>query len=363
MQNDLIDKEIIVHFVANDKFTAGYINFFKLFFSNYEHIFFLREGKDWVSNKIINNDKVYYYSNIKLLSKEFRKVLIDSQKIIISGFFGFEKTSLLLGNKILRKVYIQFWGGDFYSFRDYKKEKGVKQAIRNVVYIWSIKKCHALIFLIEGEEERFFKITGVKKDVCFIAPMPSDPVAKKIDYSNLRFKDNDNFYRIIVGNSATKENNHIEAFNLLEKFRNEEIEIICPLSYGDMDYAEKVIKEGYKKFGDKFKPLKDYMDKNDYVSLLSNCDIGIFNNDRQQGLGNIYDLLRLGKKVYIKTDISTYSYLIQLGYKVFDIESIKAESFDNFVQFNYKKENIFISDEIIKNEESDTIKMWSKVLC
>ena len=36
-----------------------------------------------------------------------------------------------------------------------------------------------------------------------------------------------------------------------------------------------------------------------YISFLGSIDIGIFNNNRQQGMGNITNLLYLGKKVYL----------------------------------------------------------------
>ena len=48
-------------------------------------------------------------------------------------------------------------------------------------------------------------------------------------------KDEKQIINILIGNSATETNNHIEVLDLLSKFKNEDIKIYVPLSYGDME--------------------------------------------------------------------------------------------------------------------------------
>lgn len=105
-----------------------------------------------------------------------------------------------------------------------------------------------------------------------------------------------------MGNSATKTNCHIEIFNKLSKYDwIHELEIICPLSYGnEEEYRDYVIKVGYEKIGNKFKPITEYISLTKYIELLNSCDVGVFNNNRQQGGSTILYLTRLGKKcIYV----------------------------------------------------------------
>jgi dTDP-N-acetylfucosamine:lipid II N-acetylfucosaminyltransferase len=62
----------------------------------------------------------------------------------------------------------------------------------------------------------------------------------------------------------------------------------------------------------------------DYLSLLSGIDIAVMNHRRQQGLGNILPIMYFGKKVYLRSEITTYKFLKDLGCAIFDIESIKS---------------------------------------
>lgn len=56
----------------------------------------------------------------------------------------------------------------------------------------------------------------------------------------------------------------------------------------------------------------------DYLNLLSKVDVAIFNHKRQQGMGNTITLLGMGKKVYIRSDITTWNFCEEHGLKVFD---------------------------------------------
>ena len=83
--------------------------------------------------------------------------------------------------------------------------------------------------------------------------------------------------------------------------------IYTPLSYGDQDYADEVIKEGKSAFGEKFIPLTSYMTREEYYKILYDIDIGVFNNNRQQGTGNIEALLYFGRKIYLRDDTTMWS--------------------------------------------------------
>ena len=60
---------------------------------------------------------------------------------------------------------------------------------------------------------------------------------------NVKLK-KDSTINIQVGNSADPTNNHIEAFEMLRKYKHENVKIYVPLSYGNQNYASTVISKG-----------------------------------------------------------------------------------------------------------------------
>lgn len=141
--------------------------------------------------------------------------------------------------------------------------------------------------------------------------------------------------RILVGNSASWTNNHFEALRILSGMKiNLPFKILCPLSYGDSGYAAQVIEFGKNLFNDAFVPLTKFMPPEKYAEFLADVDIALFAHRRQQALGNILALLYLGKKVYIRSDISTWGFLKRHGIKVFDYKELASVSFDEFIYYD-----------------------------
>ena len=64
---------------------------------------------------------------------------------------------------------------------------------------------------------------------------------------------------------------------------------------------------------------------------MDSVDVAIMNHKRQQGLGNIAILLRLGKKIYMRRETSTFQHYTDLGVKVFDIADIRKNPEQTFV--------------------------------
>jgi hypothetical protein len=134
---------------------------------------------------------------------------------------------------------------------------------------------------------------------------------------------------ILLGNSADPSNNHIEVFNKLTNYKDSDIKVYTPLSYGNKKYAQNIINQGKKLLGDKFVPITDFMPKEEYLTLLAKIDIAVFNHNRQQAMGNIITLLGLGKTVYLKQDISSAILLKNHGIKTFDLQMFKLEVADS----------------------------------
>lgn len=163
---------------------------------------------------------------------------------------------------------------------------------------------------------------------------------------------------IVIGNSATDSNQHLDIFQKMKHLDTEKIKICCPLSYGEAQYREDVIKKGKEIFGDRFYPITEYMSYEKYVDFLNSCDVGIYNNNRQQALGNISLMLNLGKKVYVPE--LTKQYYEQFGYKLYSISEVEFTNIENVLKYdtNVMENNI----QCYEQRKKVIYREWEKIL-
>ncbi len=157
--------------------------------------------------------------------------------------------------------------------------------------------------------------------------------------------------RILIGNSASPTNNHFAIFEKLEPYKQQNIEIYCPLSYGCKKTAKNVAEEGKKRFGEKFIPIFEFMPLDKYLEFLGEMDIAVFAHTRQQGMGNSITLIGLGKKVYMRNDVVQWKLFEDIGVKVFDFENFDICPADQeaLVQ-NKEKVKEYFSEENLKRQ-------------
>ncbi|TBR40139.1 MULTISPECIES: TDP-N-acetylfucosamine:lipid II N-acetylfucosaminyltransferase [Dyella] len=127
---------------------------------------------------------------------------------------------------------------------------------------------------------------------------------------------------IIVGNSATPESNHFDAFAHLSDLQFDGV-VVCPLSYGSAQYANLVVQEGERRFAGRFKPLLSFMDISTYQSVMSNARFLYMNQRRQQGLGNILMALYAGTTVVLREENPLFCSLGNL-----DLPVVSVTDFD-----------------------------------
>lgn len=329
----------IAHILANGKFTTGYVNFMKQHMPLYRHIFVIVGIYD--ANNFIDNENIYLVNKSVeiLVNPEIRKRLKQSSQIIVSGVFNTHTAVAFLGKRQLGKTFLHFWGGDFYCLRE--SNGRLKTRIKNVLKIYCCRKCAGLIFLIDGEYDNFFEITHIV-NAHYVAPMPRN-TNRTLRFADYRTdgtgadRETKDCINVLVGNSATETNHHLEVFEMLKKFLPNKIEVYVPLSYGDEPYREMILHEGRQLLGEAFHPIVTYMKYEDYVAFLAKMDIGIFNNDRQQGMGNITIMLALGKKVYARDDTSMWKRYEREGKCIYPLSGMKELDFNAFIYFDEKE--------------------------
>ena len=260
--------------------------------------------------------KIKYYLSVMLKANQ-------ADKIILHGLFNMKIVSILFFMPwLLKKSYWIMWGGDLYLYklglRNWKWR--VEEFFRRPV----IKNMGSLVTYIEGDVELARQWYGAKGQYheCI---MYLSNVYKELDIP----ANTSQVTNIQIGNSADPSNNHIEGLEKLLPYKDDDICIYVPLSYGDQKHAKKVIAQGKKWFGDKFIPLTDFMPFEEYLKFLGSIDIAIFNHKRQQAMGNTITLLGLGKKVYMRSDVAQWEFFQNLGIKVRDIAKLQMTLFES----------------------------------
>ncbi len=147
---------------------------------------------------------------------------------------------------------------------------------------------------------------------------------------------------ILLGNSASSTNNHID---ILELLRNRDLgsrKIYLPLSYGNEKYRRLVIR-WLNKYPNDVVPLLDVLPRDKYVEILRLTGIVIMAHNRQQAVGNIVLALWLGAKVYLKKT-PVYDYFKRIGLKIYRIDK-------DLVPENTLALEVLTDKEIEKNRE------------
>ena len=289
-----------LHLCIPDKFISGFIEFVRENLNFNDHEFIILDRK---------NESSFYkipskYRNVVIVNNnqelELPLKMFKAKKIFIHGLWNPFVPLLYFYPSLYRKYYWIMWGGDFY-FPD-KQSELKKQLIR---------KIRNFIGFIKGDFEYIVKNYKAKGRWYECVVYINNIKFKNID---LKSKNRNKVINILVGNSATETNNHFEAFQIIkqnlerENIKKDKVRIYAPLSYGDKNYAQQVIKFGYSIFGASFIPLTKFLNLDDYIDFLLKIDIAVFNNQRQQALGNIVVLLGHGKKVYIRSDSTHWEF-------------------------------------------------------
>jgi len=152
---------------------------------------------------------------------------------------------------------------------------------------------------------------------------------------------------ILVGNSASLTNNYFDTFDLLSRNGIDNKNIVVPLSYGDFRVGKRVKKAGYKKFGDSFHPISDFLPRAEYNQLMLGCSFVIMNHLRPQARGNIVTALWLGAKVFMNKENLFYHELVEKGLIVFpvsDIEDKRGEAFQMITIEELEKNRKILSE-------------------
>lgn len=307
----------ILHLSLDSVFITGFQELCREHLTQDQHHFLIR-----VPHKSLNDDRsaIPYKGNglawlVRLISAASK-----SDKIVVHGLFDHWIVLILfLWPRWLNKCHWVVYGGDLYR-RD-SQLIGLKNRLYERIRGRVIRRMRVLITYIDGDYRFAQEQYGARGRMARCNMYTSNTFSRS--GSPLPWVTSCPGLKILVGNSATRTNNHGNVIDLLYQSREKMFSTICPLSYGDEEYAGQVEQYGKDKLGERFIVLKNFMTLEEYRRLLNSVDIAIFAYDRQQGMGNIINLLGAGKKVYLKKTTSTWQIFRDMGVKVYDINYLE----------------------------------------
>ena len=164
---------------------------------------------------------------------------------------------------------------------------------------------------------------------------------------------------ILLGNSGTSTNNHLDVLEVVSKYKSDEQDVIIPLNYGDPKYIHwlRPRLEGYDAT-----PLYDFLPRDQYFSFVKQCSYCCFGVIRQQAMGNISFCLREGLKVFLYRDSVVYKGLKTLGFVVFAIEEIDENSFKIPLTEKEMRQNLETFKKEVKRREDIHDKCMQELL-
>lgn len=361
-----------IHIFLDEKFIYNFIEMLEENFKIEEHFFFIQNTNLSNKNDIYNNWEKYKimklkYNNVLVLDdnynfklrdnyniiKEIESILHTSKRIIFhSGIISNPVIKYFGEHKDLLKEKSTWiiWGADAYLDANDKRVTEVLKYI-SVVYTAGNEQYEkvGLKYNMENYSYYDFKVnyTYISKEKI------------KIMQGLQQEKKKNECLNILLGHSGSQLGNHKEGIKQLEKFRNENIKIYCPLSYGEKNYIKSIEEYGCEIFGDKFIPMHDYMSFNNYIEFLSTIDIAVMPFNRGMAVNNIYILLYFGKKVYIKSECDVFKYFCKLNYKIENFHNIQNEEIIQFVKNENKQINKNQSEKIF---DINIVRMnWNKL--
>ena len=350
----------VLHFFEKSKFLNSYLQFLKKNYDINDHHFVTWDAKPTyfdLNKELIDEFNLHQISRNNLISAYKAAKLCENYDVIIFHSL-FLPINLMLAFSVKRdylyKTTWVIWGGDLSNYiGNIDTARKLWSVLRNRIInrlgsVVTTKSEYNL--LIEGFHVRPARIEAIYPYLAEQVNIVNEVISAHV-YNSAHVN-------ILLGNYATRANRHIETLNLLRKFKDYDIRIYIPLSYGDMSYAKEVRVIANEIFGEKAIILTEFMDREEYGKLLSRMRVGIINSNKQLAMGTIYSLLLSGAKIYTDPNGTIWEIIAnERGLKIHPVDEIKYSDFDDFVKVdpneaieNISKATLFLSNENLKEQ-------------
>lgn len=342
---------MLLHLLPDDKFSDYVIKSFIevdakqnefIVISNFKKLTYVRE-----------KEKIRIKSNKEILSEEFLASIINYEAVFLHFL---DPIKIKLVNKTTKYnnfVWVS-WGSDFYNIHPDLKKTLLLEKTLKLFCKYNLKK--NLFWKTKDLLDRFGLINNLYHDqekalkkIAFMAPVIKEDYllikehyknVKTLEYLKFTYGNFDSLIKptdskglgnnILLGNSSYFSNNHLEIIELLSKLGIKDQKVICPLSYGNHGYAKYIKKIGEQKFGANFDAMMDFIPLEVYFNKINSCAFLIMNHCRQQAMGNIYNALYNGARLFIRKDNPITHFLRRNALIFSSIEEIEREGLAAF---------------------------------
>lgn len=278
---------------------------------------------------ILYDEKQYRFSSIV-------NQYASKYDYIILHNINYSREVLKIQKKYLKKIIWRTWGENRLGILHYRHSKDpiwwkILLPIRYFVDCQVIKKVNQFaaigianqVDLTELHKKFSYNIKT------FNMPYPLQNNDVFLDIYNK--KNTTGTINVLIGHSGYPNDNHINIYNQLKVYKENNISIYFVLSYGDAEYINNVKNILLADNTMNFKIIDSFMDYKDYLVFLSSIDIGIFDGLNSYALGNIEALISFDKKLYLNKKGIIAKTFEEYNVPFEDTGKIGNISYDDFV--------------------------------
>ncbi len=342
----------IIHLAGDDKFISYAFDQFNeiIEFNNTFEIF----------DKEI--DGKYRFVNFESNSNDFNNInhssfidKLNTKDLIVIHYLNSNYLTLLQNTNLKTPILWIGWGGDYYYLIDTLSSFNMFKE-RTSDLLGEPKNPIVKFFISNVKKYRRRKIMNILNRINYFAPVIKEDYDLirqnypnfKADYVNWNYSAmeiliegledfivNDN--NILIGNSATPSNNHLDVLHTLKNIEFNS-SILLPLSYGDSTYANSVEAAAVRLFDNQVNVIRDFIPYKEYIDLIKSCGNVIMGHTRQQAFGNILVMLHFGAKIFFFEDSIALKYFKRHNLKVFTIEELVLNN--KLLNYNFNQSEI-----------------------
>jgi len=281
---------------------------------------------------------VTYTDRDELLAK--LNNLKKTDTVIFHGLTDAKLWLKLVFHHVVKRSSCVIWGYELY--RHTHQQRSIKQIIIQCIHCLLMQRMQKVITLNPGDGDLVQKYLKRKNVEIIPYPLIGFALTQPIIAKPIQLKETEKNnglanalserpLKLLIGNSAAKSNEHIDAFKQIMHLAEHNIEVIVPLNYaGKEGYIKQVIKSGNTLFGKKFTPITTMLSKQAYNELLQDIDVAIFAHNRQQGLYVAYAMLLMGKPLFLRENTTSFDNLRSLGFSVSSLSQLSGYDFEVF---------------------------------
>lgn len=305
---------------------------------------------------------------------------MNSSDLVVHYFLDYTKSELILKSSKNVKHYWDFFGADVYQqLNVFKKNLYGKRTKRWMRFVLSYRfrlEFRSIKYLINGKPtpkrmllDSFQRIDRllwyIDEEIDWINTKVKTP--EFLYFKHFTFEDvipfekcgvNTLVKKILIGNSATLENNHLDVLEMFRENKITDYQVALPLSYGSPEAYKQCIKTNYQAFfGDKFQAQESVLSLEEYYSWLNDFPTAIMLHYRQQALGNLFYLIANGTKIYLseKNILLKWFGANQIDVFCFEKEFLKDYSQNNLTLDLVKQQNNYSNLKKLLSRESSFI--------